>query len=140
MLTNIYKETVTILNKLKRTDSLTGKDVWFKTVLTDVVWYTEVEREATGNSVYIGTYVKVLIPFHDEYVPYIDWKKPGNQDGHYTMSMGDYIVKGEVPEEVNADNIVKVMQTYGENVCLVKHHKENYNRFGATVQLKIEGV
>ena len=39
-----------------------------------------------------------------------------------------------------ADNVVKTMQKYGENVCLVRHHNENYNRFGARVQLKIEGV
>lgn len=59
---------------------------------------------------------------------------------HFTVSTGDYVVLGEVTEDITADNVVKTMQKYGENVCLVRHHNENYNRFGARVQLKIEGV
>lgn len=140
MLANIYNQTVTILNKLKRTDGITGVDVWYKTILHDVAWYTDSARSAGGSSVYIGTYIKVFIPFHDEYLPYMEWKKPGNQDMHFTVSTGDYVVLGEVTEDITADNVVKTMQKYGENVCLVRHHNENYNRFGARVQLKIEGV
>lgn len=140
MLENIYNQTVTVLNKLKATDSLTKRDVWYKTVLDDVAWYTDSTRTATSSAVYIGTYIKVLIPFHNEYLTYLEWRKPSNQDEHYTMSTGDYIVLGEVPDDITADNIVKTLQKYGENVCQVKHHKESYNRFGARVQLMIEGV
>lgn len=140
MLENIYKETVTILNKLKRTDSLTTKDVWYKTVIHNAAWYTDAEREAGSNSVFIGRYVTVLIPFSDTYLPYRDWRKFGNQDAHYTMSIGDYIVKGIVEEDITAENIVRILQGYGEDVCLVKYHNECYDRFGATVQLKVQGV
>lgn len=140
MLENIYKETITILNKLKRTDSLTNKDLWYKTVLTDVAWYTDSARSAGANAVFIGTYITVLVPFHDNYLPYLEWRKPGKQDSNYTISTGDYVVKGIVSEDITADNIVKVLQDYGENVCLVRHHNENYDRFGASVQLKIQGV
>jgi hypothetical protein len=140
MLENIYKETETILNKLKRTDSITTKDVWYKTVINNAVWYTDSEREAGSNSVFIGRYVTVLIPFSDNYLPYRDWKKPGNPDGHYTMSIGDYIVKGIVDDDITAENIVKTLQGYGEDVCLVKYHNEVHDRFGATVQLKVQGV
>lgn len=140
MLENIYNQTVTILNKLKGVDSLTKKDIWYKTVLTDVAWYADSTRTATSSAVYIGTYIKVLIPFHNEYLPYLEWREAGNQDTHYTMSTGDYIILGEVPEDITAENIVKTLQKYGENVCTVKHHKESYNRFGARIQLMIEGV
>lgn len=140
MLKSIYNETVTIFNKLKRTDSFTGKDIWFKTVLHDVAWYTDVEREPTNSSIYIGKYHTILIPFHNEFLPYIQWRELGNQDEHYTMSMGDYIVKGNVEEDFTAENIVKGLERYGENVCLVKFHEQKHDRFGATVQLRIEGV
>ena len=140
MLTNIYNETITIFNKLKRADSLTGKDVWYKTVLTDAAWYSNVERTANNNSVFIGEYIKVLIPFHDNFMPYEQWKGPGKQDSNYTMSIGDYIVRGIVEEDITADNIVKVLQGYGDNVCLVKYRQEVHDRFGATVQLEVEGV
>ena len=140
MLKDIYNETITILNKLRRTDSGTGRDIWHKTVLHNVAWYTDSARSAGGSAVYIGSYITVLIPFHDNYLPYIEWKEPGMQDGHYTISLSDYIIKGEVTENITADNIVKSIEKYGENVCLVKHHNELHDRFGARVQLKIQGV
>lgn len=140
MLKNIYNQRVTILNKLKRTDSKTGVDVWRKSIVDDVVWYTKSARSAGSSSVFIGTYITVLFPFNSRYLPYMEWKKPGNQDEHFTMSSGDYIILGDVPENITANNIIKVLEQYGENVCQVKHHNANYKRFGARVQLKVEGV
>ena len=140
MLENIYNQRVTILNKLKRTDSKTGVDVWRKSIVDDVVWYTKSARSAGSSSVFIGTYITVLFPFNTRYLPYMEWKKPGNQDEHFTMSSGDYIILGDVPENITANNIIKVLEQYGENVCQVKHHNANYKRFGARVQLKVEGV
>lgn len=140
MLENIYNQRVTILNKLKRTDSKTGVDVWRKSIVDDVVWYTKSARSAGSSSVFIGTYITVLFPFNSRYLPYMEWKKPGNQEEHFTMSSGDYIILGDVPENITANNIIKVLEQYGENVCQVKHHNANYKRFGARVQLKVEGV
>lgn len=140
MLENIYNQRVTILNKLKRTDSKTGVDVWRKSTVDDVVWYTKSSRSAGSSSVFIGTYITVLFPFNSRYLPYMEWKKPGNQEEHFTMSSGDYIILGDVPENITANNIIKVLEQYGENVCQVKHHNANYKRFGARVQLKVEGV
>lgn len=140
MLTNIYNQTVTILNRLKRTDSSTNTDVWYKTILTDAAWYTSVEKSVDSSGVYIGTSVTVLLPFHDDYIPYSEWKELGVQDSCFTMSTGDYIVLGVVDEDITAQNIVKVMESYGGKKCVVKHHQENYDRFGARVQIKIEGV
>lgn len=140
MLENIYNQRVTILNKLKRTDSKTGVDVWRKSTVDNVVWYTKSARSAGSSSVFIGTYITVLFPFNSRYLPYMEWKKPGNQDEHFTMSSGDYIILGDVPENITANNIIKVLEQYGENVCQVKHHNANYKRFGARVQLKVEGV
>ena len=140
MLENIYNQRVTILNKLKRTDSKTGVAVWRKSIVDDVVWYTKSARSAGSSSVFIGTYITVLFPFNSRYLPYMEWKKPGNQDEHFTMSSGDYIILGDVPENITANNIIKVLEQYGENVCQVNHHNANYKRFGARVQLKVEGV
>lgn len=140
MLKNIYNQTITILNKLKREDSDNGKDIWYKTVLTDAAWYTDSARSAGNHNVYIGTYITILIPFHEEYKDYLDWVKMRDREDFYTMSMGDYVINGIVEEEITADNVVKTLQKYGERVCLVRHHNANYDRFGANVQLKVQGV
>lgn len=140
MLEHIYNETVTILNKLRRSDAGGNKDLWYKTILTDVAWYTASARSAGGSAVYIGTYSTILVPFNEKYLPYMEWKKLHNREEFFTVSNNDYIVRGIVDEEVNADNVVSVMQKYGEDICLVKHHNENHRRFGTKVQLKIQGV
>ena len=139
-LNNIYNQTVTILNKLKRTDGITGQDVWYKTVVNDAAWYDSVTRTATANATYIGSYQTVLIPFHNEFLPYSEWKQTGNQLGHYTMSIGDYIVLGEIQDTITAQNIVKTLEKYGEDVCLVKYHRVVDKRPGVKVQLKIQGI
>ena len=112
ILNSIYNQKITILNKLKKTDGTTGLDVWHKTVLTDAAWYSQTERTATASSVYIGSYIKVLIPFHDAYLDYSDWKQSGMQDANYTMSVGDYIVLGTVSEDITASNVVATMTKY----------------------------
>lgn len=140
MLKNIYNQRITILNKLKREDNETGLDVWQKTVIDDAVWYRRTESSVGSGGVSIGAVIQVMIPFHDEFLPYIEWKQPGCQRGHYTISTGDYIVRGDVPDHVDASNVIAVMKKYGEDVCRVKSQRDNYNRFGARVQLYIEGV
>jgi len=140
MLEHIYNETITILNRLRRADYNGKVDLWYKTVLHDVAWYTASARSAGGSAVYIGTYITILVPFNDKYVPYMEWRNAENRGELFTISNNDYIIKGVVPEEITAENVVSVMQKYGEDVCLVKHHNENHNRFGAKVQLKIQGV
>lgn len=141
MLANIYNQKITILNKLKQSDSTTGLDVWYKSnVVTDAAWYTNTERTAGNTSVYIGTYITVFIPFHEEYLNYLEWKKPGNQDNHFTMSSGDYIILGDVEEDITSNNVIQVMKQYGDLVCQVKSCRELHDRFGARIQLRIEGV
>lgn len=144
MLEIIYNQTITILNKLKRTDTnnLAGPDLWYKHTINDAAWYTKAARTASGSGVYIGTYITVLIPFHDDFMDYLDWREldtEGKQE-NFTMSSGDYVILGDVPEEITANNVVATMQKYGEHVCQVKSHAIKYNRFGAFVQMKIEGV
>lgn len=140
MLKNIYKERITLFNKLKRKDSLTNVDIWYKTILDDVVWYRSTERDVLANGVAIGDYITILVPFNESYIPYNEWKVKNMQTEHYTISVGDYVVKGEVDDNIDSSNIVKELEKYGEDVCLVKSFKETHERFGANVQLRIQGI
>lgn len=140
MLNNIYNQKVTILNKLKRSDSTNNIDEWHKMVISDAAWYAQVQRTVQNSSVAIGSYIVCLIPYHKEFLAYSDWKQEGQQEGHYTISSGDYIVLGEIEEEVTASNVVSLMSKYEPNVCTVKHFEVAHDRFGSTVQLRVEGT
>lgn len=137
-LNDIYNKRITILNKLRGTDSITKIDVWYKTTLEGCARYTETERGISGDKALIANVVKVMIPFSDNYLPYREWRN--NPDGHYTMSAGDYIILGDVSEEITAQNVVKIMTEYGSDKCIVKAVRELDKRELNKVQLYIEGV
>ena len=139
MLKSIYNQKVTILNRQKRTTNTSGVDTWYKTIVYNAAWYEEAVRTVVNNGVVIGTVLKVLIPFSDDYMPYKEWSKLTDKGSHFTMSPGDYVILGDVTEEVTASNVVSVVNQY-EDKCCVKHITKPHKRFGATVQLKIEGI
>lgn len=138
---NIYNDTITILNKLKVTDSITKQDVWHKTILYNAYWSKMGVSNVAGTTVGVGEVIKVLIPFNDNYKQYNDWKQVGNQEGAYTMSLNDYIVLGEVTEDVTASNVISVTNAYGDNVCTVRSITECQKRVDSQqIQLMIKGV
>lgn len=138
---NIYNQTLTILNKLKKDDSSTNVDVWHKTVIQNGYFSKKVVANVSGTTTSLGEVDKVMIPFSKNYKPYKEWKQVGQQDGYYTMSNGDYVVNADVTEDVTANNIVATLKKYGDDVCTVRVVTECINRMGTqNVQIMIEGV
>ena len=135
-------KTITIINRLKRADSATNQDVLHKTILSDCAWYTTSESTVQGTTVSMGSKFKVLIPKDDKYLPYSEWKKVGNQEGHYTMSETDVIILGEVTEDITVANITKIKQSYQPNVCDVRVviERDLRNLKGLQYGLLVEGV
>ena len=117
---NIYNDTITILNKLKATDSITRQDVWYKTILHNAYWSKVGVSNVAGTTVGVGEVIKVLIPFSNQYRQYNDWKSEGNQAGYYTLSLNDYIIYGEVVENVTSSNVIQTINKYGDMVCTVR--------------------
>ena len=50
----IIPQTVTILNKLKRADSATDSDVWYKTILHDCAWSVNSVSSQSGTATLLG--------------------------------------------------------------------------------------
>ena len=86
--------TITILNRLKKKDSTTGLDVWYKTILNDIKYKQDKVTSVVGTEVSMGEEYVILIPFSNNYVPYHEWKNSADKDNTYTMSQGDYIYLG----------------------------------------------
>lgn len=135
---------ITILNKLKRKDSVTGLDVWYKTILKDVKYKQDKVTTVVGTDVSMGESYTILIPFNENYKPYNVWKNSTDKDTTYTMSQGDYIYLGiELAENVNPSNVVKLKTQYEPNVCEVRSIEEvpmDSKKYGIKIQLRIGGV
>lgn len=133
-----FDYTITVFNKLSYQDSASGLDVWEKTVLHNCYWGSKAVRSVQGTTVSIGSAFVVRVPKNDAYKPYSEWKNDF-KDG-FTFSTGDFIVKGEVTEEVTAANIKKVIAKYRPEAFEVRLFRDNTGTIEALEHYHIEGV
>lgn len=107
----IYDKTVTVINRLDAKDGGTQYDTFYACVIPNVMWSLVTTRTVdTNGTVTIGTSHRVQIPENEQYHPYKEWAT--NPGEGFTISTGDYVVLGEVSEEITASNIRKVIAKY----------------------------
>ena len=132
--------TITLLNKLKRKDSVTGLDVWYKTILKDCVYKKERVSDVSGNIVSMGQQFTILIPFTKKYLPYHDWKNLEDKTGYYTLSNQDVIILDEVQEEVDVKNIIEIKNSYEPNTCEIRSIEQVESKFSSKYEFRVGGV
>lgn len=134
----MYDKTVTIVNKLKKSDSGAGatSDTWKKTVINSAEFHKKVVRNVSGSTVSIGESEVVLIPFGLGYLPYETWRSDITKG--FTMEPGDVIFYGTIAETPTSANISTLKQTYKN--CDVRTVEIAKSNGFARVQVKVEGV
>lgn len=133
-----FDYTITVLNKLKSTDSATSLDVWKKTVLHNCAWSSNAIRNVQGTTVSIGNAFVVRVPKNIQYKSYSEWKE--DMEG-FTFSTGDYIIKGEIQEEtVTPNNIQNIVNIHRPEAFEVRFFKNNTGTIEALEHYHIEGV
>lgn len=109
----IYNDTVTVINKLDAKDSALKTDSYFVTTLNHCMWADRVTRSVDSDgTVTVGTTHQVQIPEAENYMPYREWRKAENRADSFTLRAGDYVIRGEVPEEITASTIKSVAKLY----------------------------
>lgn len=126
---------ITIANRLARGDSITGADVWYKTIIDGAYVKKDKVSAVVGSDVSMGESYTILIPFSDKYVEYEDWT---DRDNTYTMSTGDVIILGEVDGEITPNNISQIRSA--KNSCEVRVVEKREKRYGVQYQLRVSGV
>lgn len=135
-----FDYTITILNKLKATDSATKLDVWKKTVINNCAWSSNIVRNVSGTTVSVGTSFVVRIPKSDEYKPYNEWKDSETLEG-FTFSTGDYLIKGEITEDViTPNNVQTIVNQHRPEAFEIRYFKDNTGTIELAEHYHIEGV
>lgn len=135
-----FDYTITILNKLKATDSATKLDVWKKTVINNCAWSSNIVRNVSGTTVSVGTSFVVRIPKSDEYKPYNEWKDSETLEG-FTFSTGDYLIKGEIAEDViTPNNVQTIVKQHRPEAFEIRYFKDNTGTIELAEHYHIEGV
>lgn len=124
-LDKIYDDTITVINKLNARDSLLKEDTYYTTVLEHCMYSVKSAQSiANDGSVNIGTVHQVQIPESENYLPYREWKELENRNDSFTLRTGDYIIKGEVTEPVDASTIKKVLSAYEPDVFQIQTFRD----------------
>jgi len=129
----------TILCKVPRQQSESGLDEWYKMPLTGCVYKRSKVTNVSGTTVSMSQIYTVLLPFDDAYVSYDQWVGLADKQDTYSVSQGDYIVFGEVKEEITPDTVRDILDAF-PNHCEVRSIEEVKQTHGAKYRLKIQGV
>lgn len=131
---------ITLLNRLKRKDSITNTDVWYKTVIQNCIYKKDRITGVDGKVVSMGQQFTILIPFTGKYVTYNEWKKLEDKTGFFTLSNQDVIILEDVAEDVTDKNITQVKQDHEPNTCEVRSIEQVIKRNGVNFEFRVGGV
>lgn len=131
---------ITLLNRLKRKDSITNTDVWYKTVIQNCIYKKDRITGVDGKVVSMGQQFTILIPFTGKYVTYNEWKKLEDKTGFFTISNQDVIILEDVEEDVTDKNITQVKQDHEPNTCEVRSIEQVIRRNGVNFEFRVGGV
>lgn len=131
---------ITLLNRLKRKDSVTGVDVWYKTIIDGCTYKKDKVQNVNGAVVSLGQAFTILIPFTGKYIPYSSWKNMEDKTGFYTLSEQDVIILGEVAEEVTDKNIVQIKNNYEPDTCDIRTIEQVQQRLSTNFEFRLSGV
>lgn len=124
-LSKMYGQTVTVLNKLDARDSTLKLDTWYKQVVTGALWSASITRSVSPDgTVSIGQSVKCHIANRAEYMPYDEWRAAENRDAYFTVRTGDYVILGEVDEDVTPQNVLQIVKAKGTDAMQVKAFRD----------------
>lgn len=122
-----FRHTITVLNKRDGLDSPDHLDAWKKTVLKQCAWkQTETQDQTVRLSEAVdiskGADYLVRVPPSSEYRPYSAWKD--TMEG-FTFSPGDYVLKGEITEEITAETVQSIVSQHRPDAFEVRLFRDN---------------
>ena len=96
-----WEDTITIYNKFE--DPITDVVKWYRTVITDCFWKASGDKVSIGQVVLDSKSVLCRIPKDPRFLGRYEWVQLPNDQmpEHFTLGIGDIIVKGECADEIN---------------------------------------
>lgn len=131
---------ITLLNRLKRQDSVTNTDVWYKTIIKNCTYNKDRVSSVNGTVISMGQSFTILIPFTGNYLPYKEWKNLEDKTGYYTLSNQDVIILDEVTEEVTPNTITKIKNEYEPNTCEIRSIEQVDKKLSVRFEFRVGGI
>ena len=100
-----FRDTITVLNRLRAEQG----DIWYKYVVHGCAWARKAVKDTVGTTAQFANYTLCRIPENPNFKPYEQWKD--NTQG-FTLSLGDYLIQGEITEMPTAETILEIVHKY----------------------------
>lgn len=115
-LSKLLQQKVTIINRLKSKDNESKRDKFYKKILDNCIWDNSKSANQSGKAIYYSNGYSVQIPTEQKYKykDYREWIK--DIENSFTLSLDDYVVLGEVTEDIAPDNLKDIINRYSPNV------------------------
>ena len=132
---------ITICNRLNRTDSLTGLDVWYQNKIYKCLYKIETLANIVDTKTSVGQVFEILIPFDSNYLPYEQWKSTPNKESYYTLNIGDVLfIDAIIPEIITPNDIINLKNKLKHVACEIRSIVEVPDRTGVNYRFKVSGV
>lgn len=129
-LKSLYSEKVTVLNRIRGNDIGQRDDIWVKCIVDGVAWKTDMSVNLsssrwssqlldTANAHGATVNTKVLFSDVSLYKNYEEFINYYGEGGFFSLSVGDYIIRDVVLDEVNSKTVTDVITSYKNRVCKV---------------------
>lgn len=134
-----YRQTITLLNRLKAQDTEDKRsDVWFKTVLHGVALSAVAVGKIEGTTGVSARKVIARVPRNERYSPYEQWAKEPARG--FTFSTGDIVIRGEIEEgRITPQAVGALLQVHGANAFTVTAFKDNTGTIARGEHYRLEG-
>ena len=130
---------ITILNKIKSVDNSNNGDIWKKTVVNNCSFSKSNQVDNAGNTISSAALFVIRIPKSKNYLEYKEWIKSPNNN--FTLNGGDYIIKGEIPENpTTSKDVTDIYNSYRETACKITFTKDNTNTIECMEHYRVEGI
>lgn len=132
-----FHHTITVLNRRAGSDSPDRLDLWKATVIENCSWAQYTTRAVSGNDITLEASHVVRVPQSSQYRPYSAWK--ADMEG-FTFCVGDYIIKGEIIDEVTPETIQNIVNSCRPDAFVVKFFRDNTGIANALGHYHLEGL
>ena len=115
-LSKLLPQKVTIINRLKSKDNESKRDKFYKKTLDNCIWDKAKLANQSGKAIYYSNGYSVQIPTEQncKYKDYREWIT--DIENSFTLSLDDYVILGEVTEDITPDNLKDIINRYSPNV------------------------
>lgn len=106
-----WNTSLTVFNRIFDTD--TKATAWQKTVLQNCFYLQNSDQMQSGTTIRADNTYVVRIPASEAYIPQTEWEAmQGEHTGLFTLTPGDLIFKGEIPDEIESGSGNSLLERY----------------------------